>query len=346
MNKDGKGVEKNEDTRPTFLNFFKNLFRKFPHLLRLNLLMIIQIIPVIVIICLYFLGPKSPTMSNVMFAPLFGIDKAAGGSNVSSLLDLSSVQMGLPVFSPLVNITIILLVAIMAITWGWQNIGATYVLKGLVKGDAVFVFSDFFYAIKKNLKQGFILGLIDFIISAVLAIDFFYLYQQTGSFGLDFMYFAILALILVWFVMRFYIYNLLITFDIKIFKAIKNAFIFSILGIKRNILALLGIVLLTIFHIFLIILFIPMGVSIPIILPFFYLLAATAFMSCYAAYPIIDRYMIAPYASTNEADEEEFIYFKEPEENTEADNENEDNNKTEEAKEIKNSKPTKKNKKK
>lgn len=309
MNKDGKGVKKDEDTRPTFLNFFKNFFRKFPQLLRLNILMIVQIIPIIVVVCLYFLGPKSPTMSNVMFAPLFGINQASGDPAVSSILDLSSVQMGLPVFSPAINITIICLALIMAITWGWQNIGATYVLRGLVRGDPVFVFSDFFYAIKKNLKQGFFLGLIDFVISAVLLIDFFYFYQQTGSFGLDFMYFAIFALMILWFIIRFYIYNLLITFDIKIFKLIKNAFIFTVLGIGRNILALLGIILLTILHIFLIIFFIPMGISIPIVLPFFYLLAATAYMACYAAYPIIDRYMIAPYAS--EKDDEEFIYFKE-----------------------------------
>ena len=309
MNKDGKGVEKNEDTRPTFLNFFKSFFRKFPHLLRLNLLMVLQIVPLIIIACLYFLGPKSPTMSNVMFAPLFGLHQSSGVADLSSLLDLSSVQMGLPLFSPLVNVIIISLVVIMAITWGWQNIGATYVIRGLVKGDPVFVFSDFFYAIKKNLKQGLILGLIDFVISGVLIIDFFYFYQQTGSFGLDFMYFAILALMLLWFVMRFYIYNLLITFDIKIFKLIKNAFIFSILGVKRNILAFLGIIILVVFHVFLIIMLLPMGISIPIILPFFYLLAAIGFMASYAAYPIIDRYMIAPYATKN--NEEEFVYLKE-----------------------------------
>ena len=54
---------------------------------------------------------------------------------------------------------------------------------------------------------------------------------------------------------------------------------------------------------------IPVGISIPIVLPFFYILAATAFMSCYAAYPIIDRYMIAPYKSAES--EEKYIYFKE-----------------------------------
>ena len=315
MNRDGKGVRKDEDTRPTFLNFFKFLFRKFPQLLRLNLLMVVQVIPLIVIAFIYLLGPKSPTMSNVMFAPLFGIDQASGGNIVSATLDLSSIQMGLPVLSPPVTISMIALIVIMAITWGWQNVGATYVLRGLVRGDPVFVFSDFFYAIKKNFKQGFILGLIDFIISSVLIVDFLYFIQRLNSFGLEFMFFITVDLIILWVIMRFYIYNLLITFDIKIFKLVKNSLIFSVLGIGRNLLAFFGIALLTAFHIILIIFFIPLGVSIPIIIPFFYLLATTAFMACYAAYPVIDKYMIAPYA--NEENEEEFIYFKEDNESDE-----------------------------
>ena len=316
MNKDGKGVKKDEDTRPTFLNFFKNLTRKFSQLLRLNLLMIVQIIPLIVIALVNFLGPKSPTMSNVMFAPLFGIDQASGGAAASSVLDLSSIQMGYAVYSPVIRITIIVLIVIMAITWGWQNVGATYVLRGLVRGDPVFVFSDFFYAIKKNFKQGFILGLIDFAISAILTVDVLYFVQRMNSFGLEFMFFATVGLIIIWLMMRFYIYNLLITFDIKIFKLIKNALIFMVLGLGRNILALFGIALLSAIHIILIVLFIPLGISIPIILPFFYLLATGGFMACYAAYPVIDKYMIAPYAS--ESSEEEFIYFKESEETEEA----------------------------
>ena len=64
-----------------------------------------------------------------------------------------------------------------------------------------------------------------------------------------------------------------------------------------------------------------MGISIPIVLPFFYILATTAYMACYAAYPVIDKYMIAPYAS---ADEEEFIYFKENEEEIDSTNDDMD----------------------
>lgn len=159
------------------------------------------------------------------------------------------------------------------------------------------------------------MGLLDFIFSAVLIIDFIFFYYRTGaSFGMDMMYFMIFILGLVYIVMRFYLYNLLITFELSNFKILKNALIFSILGIKRNFLALLGFAIFLALHIFLIILFLPMGISIPIVLPFVYILALFGFISTYAAYPIIDRYMIQPYApSDNElpADSDEEVSTEE-----------------------------------
>ncbi len=311
LNRDGKGA-KEENRKPTLGFFFKSFFRKFPNLIRLNVLMIFQILPVIVIAVVYLMGAKSPSATNVLFAPLYGINKILALPEVSPLLDMSSIHMGLPVFSPPVIITIIALVVFMMITWGWQNVGATYVLRGMVRGDAVFIFSDFFYAIKRNFKQGFLLGLMDFAISAVLIIDFLFFYPKAGeSFGMGFMYIAIFALAIIYFMVRFYLYLLLVTFDLKNFKILKNAFIFSILGIKRNIMALLGIALLLGIHIALIILLLPVGISLPLIIPIVYIMAATAFMSAYAAYPVIDKYMIAPYADEiSDKNEEEFIYFK------------------------------------
>ncbi len=318
MNRDGKGAVK-ENAKPTLGFFFKSFFRKFPYLLRLNLFMIFQIIPLIVVLVVYLLGAKSASATNVLFAPLYGISKITPLPEVAPLLDLSSVQMGLPVLSPPVTITIIVLFVFLAITWGWQNIGATYVLRGMVRGDAVFIFSDYFYAIKRNLKQGIILGLIDFFVIAMLVIDFLFFYPKAGeSFGMGFMYVAIFALAIIYFMMRFYIYLLLITFDLKNIKILKNALIFSILGIKRNIMALLGIVILVVLHVALTILLIPIGFTLPLVLPIVYIMAATAFMSAYAAYPVIDKYMIAPYTSEEKDDEEEFIYLKPNDENDEA----------------------------
>ena len=308
MNRDGKGAVE-ENRKPTFAFFFKSLFRKFPQLLRLNVLMIFQILPIIFFVLILLLGNKSPSPTSTLFAPLFGIDQALSVPSASQTLDMSSLQMSLPVLSTANNFILIFLALFLAVTWGWQNVGAAYVLRGLMRGDPVFVFSDFFYGIKRNLKQGFLFGLIDFLLCAVLVVDIVYFNQLTGkSFGFDFMYFVILALIIIYVMMRFYIYNLLITFDMKNFKIIKNAFIFSILGIKRNVLALLGIILFLGIHLLLIFFLMPTPFGFVIILPLLYALAIVGFMGTYAGYPIIDKYLIAPYVE--ETDNEEFIYLK------------------------------------
>ena len=306
FNKDRKDAVE-ENRKPTLGFFFKTFWRKLPTLVRLNLLMIFQALPIIVMLIVYLMGEKSPSATHTMFAPLYGINVASSAPGVSSMLDLSSIQLGLPVFSPVVTYSLIGLFILLLITWGWQNVGATYVLRGLVRGDAVFVLSDFFHAIKKNFKQAFFLGIIDFSIITVLVVDFFYFYTRTGSFGFDFMYFAIFALAIIYFMMRFYLYMLLVTFELKNFKIIKNALIFSILGIKRNIMALLGVVLLVVLHIALTILLFPIGITLPLILPVVYALATTAFMAAYAAYPTIDKYMIAPYVE--EKNDDEFVYL-------------------------------------
>lgn len=306
MNRDGKGVYEEENRKPTLGFFFKLFFRKFNQLLQLNLLMLFMVIPPVVILCIYLLGEKTPTATDMLYAPMYGINTVIGGTGgLHNILDLTSSQMEIPVFSPAMNIIIIVMLLFLAVTWGWQNVGSAYVLRGLFRGDAVFVFSDYFYGIKRNFKQAFFLGLIDFICCAVLIVDFTYFYNLTGSFGFDFMYFMIFALVIIWCMMRFYLYNLLVTFNLKNFKILKNALIFSILGIKRNIMALLGIVLLMVIHLILIMLILPYGFAVALILPFVYIMAAIGFMATYAAYPVIQKYMIEPYENENHSDDEE-----------------------------------------
>ena len=328
MNKDKKDAVE-ENRKPTFAFFFKSVFRKFPQLLRLNILMLLLLVPAVVALSVlvpeistmmvYFfgdlVGENVPTVTDISFAPLYGISQISNFPDIVPMLDMSSLQMGIPVFSPVIIYVMLALLLFFAVTWGWQNVGATYVLRGLVRGDAVFVFSDFFYAIKRNFKQGFLLGLIDFLFCIILGVDYsFFLARAGESFGVNFMFFMTLALMIIYFVMRFYIYLLLVTFDLKNFKIIKNAFIFSILGIKRNVLAVLGIIILVAVHLALIFALVPSGISLPIIIPIVYIMATTSFISAYAAYPIIHRYMIEPYEKDNDNNDDEYIYLKNNEE--------------------------------
>ena len=284
-----------EDKKPTLKRFFVLLYRRFWKLISLNLLMIPMVLPFLLIFILFISAKQTPTETEPVFSILFGIDRIAGSAHSALLLDLFGSQTGIPVYGIKTYLLIGLCALFLIVTFGWQNIGATYVLRGLVRGDAVFVFSDYFYAIKKNLKKGFLLGLLDLVILTLLFFDIQYFSGVSGSFLLDFMFFTVCAVAIVYFFMRFYLYLLEVTFELSIGKILKNALIFTALGIKRNLLAFLGIALLTAIDLGLIALFFPLNIPIPIILPFFYYVSFTAFTSAYAAYPVIDKYMIAPY---------------------------------------------------
>ncbi len=308
--RDGKGVDEVEDRTPTLKFFFKLCKRKFSQLLQLNLLMLFQIIPLLVVFFVVEVyGAKTAMITDALYVPLYGISKVAPSVSAVSFLDMIGIQMQSTLYyTPAMLIVTVSMIVFLAATFGFQNVGAAYVLRGLVRGDAVFVFSDYFYAIRRNAKQAFFMGLLDFICTAVLIWDLLFFTQRTGSgFGIDVMYFITLAMAILYLVMRFYLYQLLVTFDLSIFKMLKNALIFTVLGIKRNLMAILGILLLIVIHVALIFLALAYGLSAFIVLPLVYIVSMFAFISTYAAYPIIDRYMIAPYQKSElpEASDEE-----------------------------------------
>lgn len=307
LNRDGKGVEEIEDRTPTLKFFFKLCKRKFSQLLQLNLLMLFQIIPLFVIFFVVDVyGAKTPMVTDALYAPLYGISKVAPSVSSSSLLDLVGIQMESTLYyTPVMTIVTVGMLLFLAITYGWQNVGAAYVLRGLVRGDAIFVFSDYFYGIRRNFKQAFFMGLLDFVCTALLVGDMLFLSDLVGTnFLINVMYFMIPVILVLYLVMRFYLYQLLITFDLSTFKIIKNALIFTVLGVKRNVMAVMGIAILIVLHFFLIFLSLSYGLSVFLVLPLIYILAMFGFISTYAAYPIIDRYMIAPYVK-NDASEDE-----------------------------------------
>ena len=292
--RDGKGVEKGEDTTPTLKRFFKLWGRKFWKLISLNLLMVVQILPIALIVLLYFAGPKIPTLYSPLYAPLLGAQTAAPTTVGTTLFNSAAGLMHqTPVYNSWAHWVMGVLVVFQLVTYGWQRTASTYILRNLVRGDGVFMISDYFYAIRRNLKQGFIMGVIDCAALFALGFDLFYFWNAPTTGGNNVMYLMIFALVFIYGVMRFYTYLMMVTFDMKLGKIFKNALIFTVMGFKRNILALLGMGLLSgIFAVLIIFL----GQPIPAfyILPFLCLLGFCGFMYTFAAYPVIEKYMIAP----------------------------------------------------
>ena len=303
-NRDNRPDAVEEDTTPTLKRYFKLLGRRFWKLITLNLMMLPLIIPALVCFYLYVSMRQTPVAGEVLFPQLLGANAVSATPTSTLLFDLFGAQQNIPVFTTWTYIGMGICIAFLVITFGWQNIGAAYIVRNMVRGEAVFVWSDYFYAIKRNLKQGFFLGLIDAVILFTLGFDISYFWGRGGTFTLDVGFYLTIALIVLYFLMRFYIYLLIVTFDLSIYKILKNSLIFSLLGFKSNIMGVLGIALITALHVMLLLLLISTPLSgLPIILPFLWYMAAVTFTSAYAAYPVIDRYMIAPYA--NQEDEEE-----------------------------------------
>ena len=298
--RDGKGVDEYEDKTPNLKFFFKLLWRRKDKIFTVNILMLLMAIPIIACFFIYILAKTYPTQTSVSFAPLFGADVISSSPVSDLFLTLNSSMSSTLIHGSPVYIIIPIILVILFVVWGWLNVGTIYVLRGVVRHDGVFAWSDFFYGIKRNLKQGLFMGMIDFAIIGILLFDFFALYGQTATYFEYFMFFGAFALGVLYLIMRPYLYLMLITFELNIRKLFKNALIFSALGIKRNFMMLLGNVLVIGLTAFLMLLLLPSGLGIMIILPFFYLFGLCAFISVYSAYPIIQRYMIDPYSDESE----------------------------------------------
>ena len=301
MNRNGRGVEPGEDTTPNLKYFFKLTFRKFSNLLTLNIMMFAMVLPIAIAVYIFFNGPQMPTMSSPAFSALMGAQLAGqGGTELLTKLTTCLPQVNFITYDSYASWLPYLLLGILAITWGWQNTAVTYILRGLVRGDGVFMFSDYFYAIKKNFKQGFLLGLMDAGVIIVLIIDFLYTWSARSNYWSYLMFFAVTALIIIYLFMRMYLYLMMITFNITFYKMLKNALIFTALGIKRNLIAGAGIVLCLALWGALAFIGLQFNLGFLIFIPALFFFAFMNFISVYCAYPVIKKHMIDPVAVSTE----------------------------------------------
>ncbi len=293
---DGKGVSKDEieiADNPTFVNFFKFLGRKINQLLSVNILMILGNFPIFFFFLAmsgYFSTHTTAPMYSV-FAPLRGALMFDTSAATSALWTIFSHQAEITVHTT-ADYIFLALAGLTIITFGLVRVGVTYIIRNMFRGEPVFLIHDFFYAIKRNWRQGLIYGILDIGIIGLIIYDImFFNLNYSLNFGMKMMFFMSLCLALLYFFMRHYIYLMLITFDLSIFKMFKNALYFTVLGIKRNIMAFLGTLIVAVLEYFLLIVYVPIGV----IVPFVILPSLLVVIGIYAAYPKIKEIMIDPY---------------------------------------------------
>ncbi len=305
--RDGKGVSKDEENitkNPTFANFFKLSFRTGGRFLSLNLTYVLGNFPIFFILLAMsgYFSRASTAPYYQLYSALYGTAKFDSSPVMQSLLGIFGFEVPISVNT---TATYVLygLGLLTFLTFGLVNIGVTHIMRSIVRGEPVFFLSDFKYAIRKNFRQGLIFGVIDLLLLVIFGYDIVYLFiTATDSVG-TVMFYLTLFVFAIYMMARFYVYTLIITFDLSLPKIIKNGVIFAFLGIKRNILALFGILLTAALNYFLFLLFIPLGSM----LPFLITISLCSFMGMYAAWPNIKKYMVDPYYEKHpeEADIEE-----------------------------------------
>lgn len=174
------------------------------------------------------------------------------------------------------------------VTIGPAIAAMTVIAKKMMQDRHVFLLSDFFDAFKDNFKQSFFMGLIDLVVLFLCstAITFYYNYDTQSMWIWVPFLIAVLTGILFLFI-NFYAFTMITTIRLRLRDIIKNAMIFSVIGIKANLIIVLYMVLL---GLFLFIMYTPISVLFVLVNVF----STLCFVIVFNVYPVIDRYLIQP----------------------------------------------------
>lgn len=285
------------DAKFSTKSFFKLAFAKIGVICKVNLFMMLMVLPIVFTlfgIAGSFFGVQISDLATTPASHLFSHYSGMSGYENSAALDAVSTSHSLLTTVNVDNTASIILkcIGLIAVfTFGPLNVGCAYVLRNTIKEKPVFPWHDFFHAIKKNLRQAIVFGIIDLVLLVAIPYSLMWYYARAYTFGIKMLLVAMMIIALLYLIMRVYIYLMIVTFDLSFRKLFKNAFILSSAGIKRSAVMILGVALLLFVSAYLYILLKSLGVLLPCI----FTVAFGMFICYYCAYPVVKKYMIDPY---------------------------------------------------
>ena len=298
LQRDGKGISKKAPLKDSGLKrFFLTYKNNFGKLIYVNMYMVLGNFPLIFLIAV--LSGYTKISAYLPISDLF--QNLCGRFMIEpttpmhmSLYALEGLQDHLLIDTTL-SYVFYGLGALTLFTFGFVNVGTAYILRNMAKGEPIFIWADFWYAIRRNWKQALPFGIIDGLISALLVFNLYTTAISVSNPLTSMMFWATVVLIILYYFMRPYVYIQMVTFSLSIFKMLKNALIFALLGFKRNFMSLLGTMICVILEIMFFFamgsLLVPLGVAAPLAILF----STMAYMKVFAAYFKIKEIMIDPY---------------------------------------------------
>ena len=249
--RDGRGISKNNDLPPSSLKrFFRTYWENLGKIVGVNIFFVLGNFPLIFLIITLSGYTKDPTLLPFydVFQNVNAVTSIEGVSpSAMSLMATYGVQNQI-LQSTTLTYVFYGLSALTFFTFGIVNVGTAYVLRNIAKGDPVFVWSDFWYAVKRNWKQALPFGFFDALIHCILIMNI-YTNLTSANFLSSMIFWVTIVIFILYFFMRCYIYVQMVTFKLSTFKILKNSLIFALVGLKRNLMALLGALVFLLFEI-------------------------------------------------------------------------------------------------
>lgn len=236
----GKGVPENAPEKKGFMLYLDILIHKFSKFLTINLLhMMLSFVWIALLIMIGSVIMSATHLLDTVTSALASLD---AGVDVEALRYRTAIQMqtffGVSLF----------------VLWGSGPASAaySYIIRCFVNRTPVFVISDGFDKLKENFKQGIFAVVIDVIILILLInalVVYNHYYAQTQNLIFMVMVYLIMSIMLIYTMMHPYIYQLMVTFKLKLRDIYKNAFLLAMAKLPGNflMLAINIIVLLSLF---------------------------------------------------------------------------------------------------
>ncbi len=195
-----------------------------------------------------------------------------------------------------------LLFCLPIITIGPATAAMTKVTRNYSQERHAFVWADFIETFKKCFKQSFIMGIIDIVAVAgfLIALPTYRIWSEQNRLIMIPLIITVSCMI-VFFMMHFYIYQMIVSTNLSLHQILKNSFFLVSLGLKSSLYTLL--VAIVIF--FIILGFFPWTLFILPFWPFSFM----NFVMSFNCYPVIRKYVIQPYYDAKGKENPEFDYL-------------------------------------
>lgn len=264
--KPGPGVSKDEPPKAAPIRFFEIFFRKFSKLIQANLIFMIPTLAAAVLMVLLYLCPTH-----------FALGIPSAGETTIQLDGWAMYVTPLP---------LILLSPFLA--------GLTFITRNFAREEHAFIWSDFWASVKNNWKYFLLNGLVLYLLYVVLSFSMIYYYNSAAREALFYVPFwlCVVVTILVVFA-QYYLPVMFITFDLKFGQCCRNALIFSLAGLGRNL--IITVILGALLFLISVIPVMPLTIMALLLVVILIFFSFVSYLINFTVYPVIERYLIKPY---------------------------------------------------